>query len=149
MSKKYSKESLVNAVKRTLDSKSATKHYNVPASTIRRHRREPSLNVRLRRPSYLSNLQECYFVGLLQLLPEFDFQVTCEVALKLAKDYFKSLGISNTPGRKWLFSFVVRHGDGVKWKRQQKLERIREISFTEEMRSNWFALLENVMIKHT
>ncbi|CAF4249513.1 unnamed protein product, partial [Rotaria magnacalcarata] len=102
MSKKYSKESLVNAVKSTLDSKSAAKHYNVPASTIRRHRREPSLNVRLGRPSYLSNLQECYFVGLLQLLPEFGFQVTCEVALKLAKDYFKSLGISNTPGRKWL-----------------------------------------------
>ncbi|CAF2133085.1 unnamed protein product, partial [Rotaria magnacalcarata] len=64
---------------------------------------------------------------------EFRKTVTREVALKLTKDYFKSLGISNTPGTKWLFSFVVRHGDGIKWKRQQKLERIREISFTEEM----------------
>ncbi|CAF2149123.1 unnamed protein product, partial [Rotaria magnacalcarata] len=68
-------------------------------------------------------------------------------ALKLATHYFKSLGLSDNPGKKWLHSFVSRYGDEIKWKKQNKLERAREEIFTEEVRSNWFKLLENVMKK--
>jgi hypothetical protein len=82
MSKKYSRQSLADAVNSTLDSKSAAKQYNVPASTIRRHRQNPSLRNKIGRPSYLSSVEESYFVALLQLLPDYGIQITCEVALK-------------------------------------------------------------------
>ncbi len=39
-------EALANAVASDLDSKDATIKFNVSVSTIRQHRREPSLNVR-------------------------------------------------------------------------------------------------------
>src|SRR5579871_1270809 len=137
MSKKYPKQLLIDAVNSELDSKAAAKRFNVPASTIRRHRQDPSLRSRIGRPSYLTNTEEDYFVALLQLLPDYGFEVTCEVALKLASDYFKSLGLSDKPGKKWLFSFVERHHDDIKWKKQSKLERARKETFTEEVRSGW------------
>ncbi|CAF4160595.1 unnamed protein product [Rotaria sordida] len=148
MSKKYSKQSLIDAINSAMDSKEAANFYHVPASTIRRHRRNRSLRSRIGRPSYLSSNEESYFVALLQLLPDFGFPITCDVALKLANDYFKSLGLSDNPGKKWLRSFVQRHHEDIKWKKQSKLERAREQSFTEEVRLAWFNLLENVMIKY-
>src|ERR1700722_14289213 len=116
MSKNYLKQDLVDAVNSNLDSKTAANHYNVPASTIRRHRRNSSLRSRVGRPSYLSTTEESVFVALLQILPDCGFQVTCEVALQMANDYFKSLGLSHCPGKKWLRSFVQRHSDDIKWK---------------------------------
>ncbi|CAF1637774.1 unnamed protein product, partial [Rotaria magnacalcarata] len=80
-----------------LDSTSAAKLYNVPASTIRRHRRNQCLKNQIGCPSYLTSSEESYFVALLQLLPDFGTQPTGEVALKLANDYFKSLGLSDNP----------------------------------------------------
>ncbi|CAF2232187.1 unnamed protein product, partial [Rotaria magnacalcarata] len=96
-SKKYSKQSLIDAVNSALDSTSAAKLYNVPASTIRRHRRNQCLKNQIGCPSYLTSSEESYFVALLQLLPDFGTQPTGEVALKLANDYFKSLGLSDNP----------------------------------------------------
>ncbi|CAF4587878.1 unnamed protein product [Rotaria magnacalcarata] len=93
-------QSLIDAVNSALDSKSAAKLYNVPASTIRRHRRNRSLKNRIGRLSYLTTSEESYFVALLQLLPDFGIQPTGEVALKLANDYFKSLGLSDNPRKK-------------------------------------------------
>jgi hypothetical protein len=58
------------------------------------------------------------------------------------------LGLSDNPGKKWLNSFIKRHGGDIKWKKQIKLERIRKESFTEHVRSSWFTMLENVMIKY-
>jgi hypothetical protein len=43
MSKKYPQQSSVNALNSKLDWKSAAKLYNVPASTIGRHRQNSSL----------------------------------------------------------------------------------------------------------
>ena len=34
------------------------------------------------------------------------------------------------------------------WKKQDNLERIRAESFTEEVRTGWFARLKEVMTKH-
>ncbi|CAF1633027.1 unnamed protein product, partial [Rotaria magnacalcarata] len=45
------------------------------------------------------------------LLPDFGIQPTGEVALKLANDYFKSLGLSDNPDKKWLYLFVERHSE--------------------------------------
>jgi hypothetical protein len=58
------------------------------------------------------------------------------------------LGLSDNPSKKWLNSFIQHHGDSIKWKKQAKLERARKESFTENVRSSWFTMLENVMIKH-
>ncbi|CAF1993259.1 unnamed protein product [Rotaria magnacalcarata] len=147
MSKMYRRQSLIDVVNSTLDSKFAETFYNVPASAIQRHRRNSSLRNQIGRPSYLSTTEESYFVAVLQLLPDFGFQITPAVALKLATDYFKSLGLSDNPGKKCLHLCVSRYGDEIKWKKQNKLERAREETFTEEVRSSWFKLLENVMKK--
>jgi hypothetical protein len=84
MSKKYSREALANAVASDFDSKTASINFNVPASTIRQHRREPSLNIRAGHPSYLTPEQETYLVSLLKLLPDYGFEVTKDLALRLA-----------------------------------------------------------------
>jgi hypothetical protein len=148
MSKKYTREALANAVASDLDSKDAAIKFNVPASTIRQHRRELSLNVRAGRPSYLTSDKENYFVSLLKLLPEYGFDVTKDLALQLAADYFKSLDLTTQPKSKWLNSFVTRHCNDIIWKKQEKLERARAEAFTKQTRSGWFATLKNVLMKH-
>ena len=80
MPKKYPKQSLIDAVNGTLDSKSAAENFNIPASTIRHHRQNPCLRSKRGRPSYLTPTEESYFVTLLGLLPEYGFQVTHNVA---------------------------------------------------------------------
>lgn len=148
MSKKYSREALANAIESDLDSKAASINFNVPASTIRQHRREPSLNIRTGRPSYLTPDQETYLVSLLQLIPDYGFEITKDLALQIAGDYFKSLNFTIQPGSKWLNSFVKRHANDIIWKRQEKMERIRAESFTEATRSGWFVTLHDVLQKH-
>jgi hypothetical protein len=148
MSKKYTREALDNAVKSSLDSKTAATTFYVPASTIRQHRREPSLNIRAGRRSYLTSEEENHFVALLKVLPDYGFDVTKDVALELATDYFESLSIDVKPGLKWLKTFVNRHTEDIAWKKQQKLERARAEAFTEENRSGWFSTLKDVMTKH-
>ncbi len=55
MSKKYTREALAGTVVSDLESKAAAIKFNVPASTIRQHRRELSLSVRTDRPSYMTS----------------------------------------------------------------------------------------------
>ena len=52
MSKKYAHEALVDAVASDLNSRAATAKYNVQASAIRQHRREPNLSLRAGSPTY-------------------------------------------------------------------------------------------------
>lgn len=148
MSKKYTHQALVDAVASDLNSKAAAIKFNVPASTIRQHRREPTLNIRVGRSSYLTTDQESYFVSLLQILPEYGFEVTKSLGLQLAAEYFESLGFTIQPGCKWLNCFVKRHSDDIIWKKQEKLERARAEAFTEQNRSGWFKTLKEVLIKH-
>lgn len=148
MSKYYPRQSLLDAVSSDLNSKHASDKFHVPASTIREHRRMPGLNARRGRPSYLTIAQEEHFISLLKLLPDYGFDVDKETTVELAVDYFNSLKISGKPGTKWIKSLVKRYPDDVKWIKQQKLERNRAESFTEETRSGWFTTLANVMTKH-
>ncbi|CAF2733685.1 unnamed protein product [Rotaria sp. Silwood2] len=89
--------------------------------------------------SYLVSTEESYFVALLQFFPEFVLQIICKIALKLANDYFKSEGLSDTPLKKWLYSFLSNHDDECKWGREQ--------TFNEEARSSWFEKFDGVMVK--
>jgi hypothetical protein len=65
MSKKYTRKGLANAVTSNLDSKAAATKYNIPASTIRQHHREPSLNVHFGRSSFSTSNQEDHIVFLM------------------------------------------------------------------------------------
>ena len=148
MSKKYSRQALLDAVASGLDSKAAAVEFQVPASTIREHRRNPTILARSGRPSYLTTEQEAHFVCLLKLLPEYGFDLALDLTLQLACDYFEQLGLSIRPGAKWLRAFVCRHSEDLKWKRQEKLERARAEGFSEETRQGWFATLKATLIKH-
>ncbi|CAF3619042.1 unnamed protein product [Rotaria socialis] len=148
MSKKYTHQALVDAVASDMNSRAASIEFKVPASTIRQHRRESTLNIRAGRSSYLNSNEESHFVSLLQLLPEYGFDVTKTLALQLAAEYFESLEFTTQPGSKWLNSFVKRHSDDIIWKKQEKLERARAEAFTEQNRSGWFKTLKDVLIKH-
>lgn len=148
MSKEYSREALADAVASKLSSKAAAIQFKVPASTIRQHRREVSLQPRVGRPSYFTQDQESHFVSLLKLLPDYGFQVSKDLALQLAAEYFESLALPSNPGYKWLNSFVRRHAEDIAWKKQEKLERVRAEVFTEETRSGWFATLQTALIKY-
>ena len=53
MSKKYSTQQLLNAILSEYESKTAAKLFQVSASTIRRHRQKPLINIRIGRPNYL------------------------------------------------------------------------------------------------
>ncbi|CAF4207862.1 unnamed protein product [Rotaria magnacalcarata] len=147
MSNKYSRQQLVDAVNSPYDSKTTAEIFHVPASTIRRHRGESSLRSHVGRPSYftlknlkrltrrfmclkvLSNGEELYFVSLLQLLPEYGFHVSREIALQLATEYCQSLGLSYRPGMKWLRLFMNQHANDIKWQREGKMERERAEGF--------------------
>ena len=148
MSKNYPRQSLRDAVSSHSDSKTASNEFHVPASTIRQHRRHPNLKIRRGRPSYLTHEQEAHFVSLLKLLPDYGFDVDKNTAIELAVDYFSSLKINTKPGIKWIKSLVNRHVDDIKWMKQQKLERVRAESFTEEARRGWFNTLETVLTQH-
>ncbi|CAM4850172.1 unnamed protein product, partial [Rotaria magnacalcarata] len=115
-------------------SKAAAIKYNVPASSIRPHHREPNLNLHAGRSPYLSSTEETHFVSLLQLLPEYGFEITRSTALELAAEYFASLGLTMLPGVKWLNSIIKRHSEDITWKKQEKLERARAEAFTESTR---------------
>ncbi|CAF2213378.1 unnamed protein product, partial [Rotaria magnacalcarata] len=97
MSKKYTHQALVDAVASDMDSNAASIEVKVPASTIRQHRREPTLKIRAGRSSYLNSNEESHLVSLLQLLPEYGFDVTKNLALQLAAEYFESLEFTTQP----------------------------------------------------
>ncbi|CAF3318678.1 unnamed protein product [Rotaria sp. Silwood2] len=109
MSKKYSKQQLLEALKSGYDSKTTGKKFNVPASTIRRHRRNHSLKADGGRQTYLTSDEEAYFVSILQLLPDFGLNVSSETTLQLANDYCQSLGLSHHPGNWVIVNSNRRH----------------------------------------
>ncbi|CAF1296165.1 unnamed protein product [Rotaria magnacalcarata] len=148
MSKKYTHQALVDAVASDMDSKAASIAFKVPASTIRQQHREPTLNIRAGRISYLNSDEESHFVSLMHLLPEYGFDATKNIVLQLAAEYFGSLEFTTQPGSKWLNSFVKRHFDDIIWKKQEKLERARAEAVTEQNPSGWFKTLKDVLIKH-
>lgn len=70
--------------------RTAAKRSNVPASTIRRHRRDSSLRPHVGRLCYLTSDQETYLLSVFKLLPEYGFSLSAQVALQLTNDYCKA-----------------------------------------------------------
>ncbi|CAF3332606.1 unnamed protein product [Rotaria socialis] len=144
---KYPVQKLIDAINSDLSSVVASNEFNVPERTIRAHRQKPDQKIGGGRPRYLNDEQEDYLVSLFKLLPEFGFTITANVALKLSNEYFKSIGLSFVPRRKWLKLFIKRHRTEVKWKKEEKMEKIRAQKFTEQTRKSWFSLLKSTLIK--
>jgi hypothetical protein len=140
-------QKLIDAVKSPKNSIEASTEFEVPARTIRSHRQAPLQKIGAGRHRYLNDEQAEHLVSLFKLLPDFGFTVSADVALQLAGEYMKSIGISSVPGRKWLKTFVKRHKKEIKWKKEEKLEQIRAKRFTEEVRQSWFSLLKSVLVK--
>ena len=79
-------------------SKTAAQLFQVPASTTYRHRQKLPLNNRVDRPNYFNFEEETYVASILQLLPDYGYNITPDVALQLAAEYLESLKLSRRPG---------------------------------------------------
>ncbi|CAF2966666.1 unnamed protein product [Rotaria sp. Silwood2] len=144
---KYLVQNLINAVKSKLSSSAASKRFKVPKRTRHLHRQNALQKIGGRRYGFLNDEQEDFLVCSFKLLAEYGFTITADISLKISDEYFKSIGLSNKPGCKWLRSFVKRHKTEIKWKKEQKLEQIRAKKFTEETRKSWFGLLASTLIE--
>ena len=61
--------------------------YNIPSSTVRHHKLNPSLKIGGGRPTILTKDQEQYLVELLKNLEINGFRLTKSVVTKLASEY--------------------------------------------------------------
>ena len=133
---KYTRENLIDAIGTGLSSTQASKIFNVPERTIRSHRHNPSQKIGAGRKRYLDDEQERCLVSFFKLLPGFGFSSSYDVAMKVANDYMKSIGLSVQPGRKWLRIFVRLYEAEIEWKKEEKLEQVRANKCTEETRQS-------------
>ena len=86
----YSKEDFLKAVhdlKSGSTSSEVTEKYNIPSSTVRHHKLNPSLKIGGGRPTILTKDQEQYLVELLKNLEINGFRLTKSVVTKLASEY--------------------------------------------------------------
>lgn len=86
----YSKEDFFKAVhdlKNGSTSSEVTAKYNIPSSTVRHHKLNPSLKLGGGRPTILTKDQEQYLVELLKNLEINGFRLTKLILTKLASEY--------------------------------------------------------------
>ncbi|CAF1484880.1 unnamed protein product [Didymodactylos carnosus] len=87
----YEKEDLEKAIKAykndEMPSVAAAKAFNIPESTIRKHKSNPVLNIGGGRPRFLTDDQEEYLVVLFQQLETIGVRLTKDVVLKIAGEY--------------------------------------------------------------
>ena len=76
--------------------KTTAKTFYVLASTIRHRRRNHLLKVGVGRPAYLTK-DEKAFVSMLQLLPDYGFKASKDIALQLENHYCQSLELEHHP----------------------------------------------------
>jgi transposase len=92
---KYSLESLQQAIKACSDglmsSVEAAKSYGVPESTIRNHKRQPSMSIGSGRPFLLNKTEEEYLVQLLLDLEQMSVRLTKDKVLKVVQEFVGSL----------------------------------------------------------
>ena len=142
---KYAVQNLIDAINSDLSSIQAAKRHNFPDRTIHSHCQSSEQKFGADRHRYLNDEQEDYLASLFKLLPKFGFSVTASAALKLSKEYFKSIGLYVKLRRKWLKLFLKRLKTEIRWKKEEKLERIRALKFTGETRKGWFSLLKSTL----
>ncbi|CAF4954480.1 unnamed protein product, partial [Rotaria magnacalcarata] len=92
---KYSMEKLQQAIEAystgSISSIEAAKFYSVPESTIRNHKRRPSMSIGSGRPFLLQKNDEDHLVQLLLDLEKTDFRLTKKKVMKIAQDYVQTL----------------------------------------------------------
>jgi transposase len=92
---KYSTESLQQAIKAcsngTMTSVEAAKSYGVLQSTIRNHKRRPSMGIRSGRSFLLKKIDEEHLVQLLLDLEQTGFRLTKNKVMKVSQDYVETL----------------------------------------------------------
>ena len=92
---RYSMESLQQAIKACSDgsmsSVEAAKLYGVPQSTIRNHKRRPSMSTGSGRPFLLNQTDEESLVQLLLDLEQMSVRLTKDKVLKIAQEFVENL----------------------------------------------------------
>ncbi|CAF2097554.1 unnamed protein product [Rotaria magnacalcarata] len=150
---KYSMEKLQQAIEAystgSISSIEAAKFYSVPESTIRNHKRRPSMSIGSGRPFLLQKNDEDHLVQLLLDLEKTGFRLTKKKVMKIAQDYVQTLKQkTQTLGRHWFQNFMFRNKNKIKFIKEQKLERSRKDGFTETVRIGWFETIFNVLQEH-
>ncbi|CAF3400848.1 unnamed protein product [Rotaria socialis] len=145
----YSKEDFLKAVdeyKKGVASAQVTAKYNIPSSTIRNHKSNPTRKIGGGRPTILNKDQEQYLVELLKNLEINGVRLTKSVVRKLASEYAEHVtGKSLELGRKWLLNFLTRWKSELKLIREEKIESGRRNDFTEDVRRGWFEKLGGIL----
>lgn len=72
------------------------------AKTIRSHRQVSLQKLGNSRGHYLSGDQESYIVSLSQILPDYGFEITADVAINILEDFMESFDLTYIPKCKWL-----------------------------------------------
>ncbi|CAF0894041.1 unnamed protein product [Didymodactylos carnosus] len=87
----YKKENLKKAIKayknHEMSSATAAKAFDVPESTIRKHKSNPVLNIGGDRPRFLTDHQEEYLAVLFRQLETIGARLTKDMVLKIAGEY--------------------------------------------------------------
>ncbi|CAF3241860.1 unnamed protein product [Rotaria socialis] len=149
----YSLDDFRNAISayrsKSMTSVDASKKFDVPESTIRKHKNNAKNYVGSGHPSLLSIDQEQYLVILLKELESIGIRLTKTTLSKIAGDFIRAVNKQNSdnisdPSRHWFFNFFKRNADKIKMKKEIKLEKVRLNGFTEEVRVGWFNKLKNI-----
>ncbi|CAF3903029.1 unnamed protein product [Rotaria sp. Silwood1] len=145
----YSKEDFLKAFheyKNGATSSAVTVKYNVPGSTIRNHKSNPTMKIGGGRPTLLTNDQEQKLVELLKNLEVAGVRLTKLVVMKLASEYVQLVTSKFVElGRKWLKNFLQRWQGELKVIREEKIEASRRNGFTEDVRRGWFEKLDLIL----
>ena len=155
--------------KKKMTSVKASEFYHVPQSTIWSHINNDLLHVGAGRPFYLSPKQEIYLVELIKSLDEIGIRLTKSVLMKVIGEYLRLaiynarfnskvlssnviyiliIFIENEPSFHWLTNFLLRNKKDIKMIKEKKIEKSRRNGFTEEVRTNWFNKLNEILVKN-
>ena len=147
----------------------ASEFYHVSQSTIRSHINNDLLHVGAGRPFYLSPKQEIYSVELIKSLDEIGIRLSKNVLMKIIGEYLRLaindarfnskvlssnviyiliIFLENEPSFHWFTDFVLRNKKNIKMIKEKKIEKSRKNEFTEEVRTNWFNKLKEILVKN-
>ena len=91
LQQKYLREALQQAIKAysngSMSSVEAAKHFGVPQSTIRNHKRQPPISIGSGLPYLLTKIDEDHLVQLFLDLEQTGFRLTKSKMMKIARDY--------------------------------------------------------------
>ncbi|KAJ8707707.1 hypothetical protein PYW07_017245 [Mythimna separata] len=150
----YSDEKLQNAIlavkNRTMSAYTASKHYNIPRSTIvnRIYERRGFKSNTLGRSTVLSNEVEKSLAKNIHIMEKYGFGLTRKELLEVVGEYVNKNCVANPfnngmPGEDWFLGFKKRHGLSVK--KPQPVEYARKNACRPDVIYPYFDLLEETI----